>query len=270
MAFIPQRIKILKFVAEQGVVTVEDVARHLRKSHQIPAIRTALHDCGLSHTKYGDIRQGIWFIQNQRLLSQIKSYYFPHIPTFEVARPRLYLVDHDLVLNRIRTTLEQTDQMVIESWWSEAYIRALSFRLPGGNPIAKDKIPDAIMWRRRTDGSKQIFFLEYERTFKNKERYKEIFRFYAQREDVKNRNVIYLCQDVFLKSQLEELEAKFSKSGELEGAGLFFQFIALEDFYKTYTNNNQKQEEGNEQIQKVIQTANASMHSVGSGTLADL
>ena len=267
MVFVPQRIKILKFVAEQGVVTLDDVARHLGKFNQIFAVRSALYDCGLTHTKFGDVRQGIWFIQNPKLLRQIKHCYFPYIPSFEAGRPRLYLVDHALVLNRIRTTLEQTNRLIIDQWWSENYIRALPSLL-GSEGIAK--IPDAIFYRQRTDGSKQIFYLEYERTFKNIERYKEIFRFYANRRDVKNKNVIYLCQDTSLKVKLEELEARFAKIGELDGAGLYFQFIALDDFYKTYLTTNQHKEERNGQSQKFIQTTNASMLSVSGGTIAGL
>ena len=255
MVFVTQRIKILKFVAEQGVVTLDDVARHLRKPNQNPVIRTALHDCGLAHTKYGEIKHGLWYIQNPKLFNEIKRYYFPYIPSFYVRKLHLHLVDHALELNRIRTTLEQTNRIMLDQWWSEGYIRALPASL-GSDGVAK--IPDAIFYRRRTDGSKQIFFLEYERTLKNKERYRDIFRFYAKRKDVKNKNVIYLRQDEFIKEQLEEVEARFAKTSELDGAGLYFQFIALDDFYKTYSTNNTTQEEVNgQQTQTITQTTNA-------------
>ncbi len=263
MVFISQRIKILKYVAEQGVVCLDDVARHLGKTDQLPVIRTALYDCGIAHTKYRNLKQGIWYIENPALFNEIRNFYFPYLPTFQVGKLRLYLVEHSLELNRIRLTLEQTNQIIINEWWSENYIRALPSLL-GSRKIAKDKIPDAIFWRQRTDATKQIFFLEYERSPKNTERYRNIFRFYSKLEGVKNRNVIYLCQDASLKEKLEELETRFAKTGELDGAGLYFQFITLEDFYKIYSANNHKEGGSNEQVKKNNHIANIPMSSTDS------
>jgi len=65
----------------------------------------------------------------------------------------------------------------------------------------------------------------------------------TNREDVKNKNVIYICENDFVKEELEQVEAKLAKAGKLEGAGLFFQFVTLASFYKIYSNNPTHKEE---------------------------
>lgn len=242
MRFVSQRIKIIKYAAEQGVFTLDNLAEYLKKENISSSLRIALYDSGLCHVKYPNIQHGIWFLRNQDILNQIKPFYLPSIPSFYIRPLKMHLVDHALELNKIRNVIEQTNQIKVDEWWSENLIRAL---LPGlgGLKIAYDKLPDAIFWRRRTDGSRQMFFLEYERTFKNKERYKEIFKFYANHHLVKNKNVIYLCQDAPLKQKLEDLEEYFIKAGIIKNQSNIFQFITLQDFYQTYQKHNQQQED---------------------------
>ncbi len=240
MAFIPQKIRILKFIAEQGVATVDDISRSLFKNDKSSTVRVSLHQLGVRHTKYGDVKHGVWYIDKPRLFDLLMTY-FPDSPAFEVRPILLHLVPHSLEMNRIRTALEKTSQITITQWWSENFIRA---SLPQGENIASKKIPDAIFWRRRrADDTLQKFFLEYERTLKNKDRYEEIFRCYAKREDVKNKNVIYICENDFVKEELEQVESKLAKVGKLDGVGLFFQFVTLENFYKIYSNNPTNKEE---------------------------
>ncbi len=239
MAAVPQKIRILKFIAEQGIVTVDDINRHLFEDDKSSTIRVTLHQLKIGHVKFGHIKHGVWYIDKPELFDLLKTY-FPNIPTFEVKPLLLYQVPHNLEINRIRITLEKTQQIAIEEWWSERFIRALPSPLRG--KIANSKIPDAIFWRRRTDGTRQKFFLEYERTLKNKDRYEEIFRSYSQREEVDNKNVIYICENDFIREELKQVEEKLAKAGKLAGAGLYFQFVTLENFYKTYS----KKEEGHE------------------------
>lgn len=239
MAFIPQKISILKFIAEQGVATVDDISRSLFKNDKSSTVRVTLHQLDVRHTKYGDVKHGVWYIDKPRLFDLLRTY-FPDFPAFDVRPILLHLVPHSLEMNRIRTTLEKTSQITITQWWSENFIRA---SLPNGENIANKRIPDAIFWRRRADHTSQKLFLEYERTLKNKDRYEEIFRCYANREDVKNKNVIYICENDFVKEELEQVEAKLAKAGKLDGAGLFFQFVTLASFYRTYSNNPTHKEE---------------------------
>ena len=239
MAFIPQKIRILKFIAEQGVATVDDISRSLFKNDKPSTVRVTLHQLGVRHTKYGDVKHGVWYIDKSRLFDLLRTY-FPDFPALDVRPVLLHLVPHSLEMNRIRTALEKTSQITVTQWWSENFIRA---SLPHGENIANKKIPDAIFWRRRADNTLQKFFLEYERTLKNKDRYEEIFRCYAKREDVKNKNVIYICESDFVKEELEQVEAKLATAGKLDGAGLFFQFVTLESFYKIYSNNPTHKEE---------------------------
>lgn len=240
MGFIPQKIRILKFIAEQGVVTVEDINHGLFEDYKCSTIRVTLHQLEIAHAKFGNIKHGVWYIDKPELFDLLKTY-FPNIPTFEVKPLLLYQVPHNLEINRIRIAFEKARHIAIDQWWSERFIRALP--PPMGGRIASAKIPDAIFWRRRTDGTRQKFFLEYERTLKNKDRYEEIFRSYAQRHDVDNKNVIYICANDFIREELTQLEAKLAKAGKLSEAGLYFQFVTLDNFYKTYSNNPTNKEE---------------------------
>lgn len=239
MGFIPQKIRILKFIAEQGVVTVDDITQGLFEIDKSDTTRVTLHQLKIAHAKFGHIKHGVWYIDKPELFDLLKTY-FPNTPAFEVKPLLLYQVLHNLEINRIRIALEKSSHLAIDQWWSERFIRALP--PPIGGRIASVKIPDAIFWRRRTDGTRQKFFLEYERTLKNKDRYTEIFCSYAQRNDVDNKNVIYICENDFIREELIQVEAKLAKAGKLAGAGLYFQFVTLESFYKAHTNNPIKKE----------------------------
>lgn len=240
MALIPQKIRILKFIAEQGVVTVDDINRALFDNNKSATIRVTLHQLEIGHAKFGHIKHGVWYIDKPELFDLLKTY-FPNIPALEVKPLLLYQVPHNLEINRIRIALEKTSNIAIDQWLSEKFIRALPS--PIGGRIANTKIPDAIFWRRRTDGTRQKFFLEYERTLKNKDRYEEIFRSYSQRHDVGNKNVIYICENEFIREELTQVEEKLAIAGKLSEVGLYFQFVTLESFYKTYSKNPTNKEE---------------------------
>ena len=53
MRAIPQKIYILKFIGEQGIVTVSDVTRYLFQSDKSDVIRITMHQLGIAH---GSIR----------------------------------------------------------------------------------------------------------------------------------------------------------------------------------------------------------------------
>ena len=249
MGYIPQKICILKFVCEQSIVTIEDVSQSQNIKPSVA--RVTLHQLGIAHTKYGDIKHGIWYINRPELFDLLRSY-FPDLPTFKVRPLLLHQVVHSLTMNRIRITLEQTHHLTVAQWWSENYIRSLPS--PIGRRIAHTKIPDAIFWRRRTDGSQQKFFLEYERTLKNKSRYECILQAYTKCPDVSHRNVLYICENTFIKEELEHIEKKLAQTGKIPGAGLYFQFVTLENFFNTY-GHHKKEERQNDSNTNPIQLA---------------
>ena len=237
---IPKKIHILKFIAEQGIVTIGDIQRNIGEADDFESIRVILYQLGIGHIKFGDIPHGVWFIKNQSSIEILKTY-FKEFPNFPIRNVHLHLVPHALGMNKIRTILEQTSNIKVETWWSENYIRALSPAMRFG--ISLPKIPDAIFWRLRSDGSRQKFFLEYERTLKNKARYFELFQNYAKRSDSQSKSVIYICENDLIKTELERIEGLLVKSGRLEGCGLCFQFITFNEFCTQYKPVNQTRKE---------------------------
>ncbi len=232
MSAIPQKIQVLKFVAEQGVVSVQDVEQHLSSSNKSSAIRVTMYQLGISHMKFPNVLNGVWYINNPKLYKLLKIY-FPECPSFNI-RPIVSYQDilHYLELNRIRNTLQNSKQIIIDEWWSEHCIRALPVSSRGC--FSRKKIPDVIFWRKREDGTRQQFFLEYERNLKDEKCYENAFQFYARNSHVKRRNVIYICQDHMIREQLAFIENRMAMRGKLDNIGLYFQFVTLEGFYKTY------------------------------------
>ncbi|MDE1920795.1 MAG: hypothetical protein KGJ09_07320 [Candidatus Omnitrophica bacterium] len=252
MRVIPQKIHILRFIGEQGIVSVFDVARHLFQSEKSDVVRITMHQLGVAHRRYPGIRFGVWYIDKPQLYDTLRDY-FPDLPRFSV-RPVFHdQIPHYLELNHIRTTFEQSSKFIIEQWWSEQYIRSLE---PEERfSFANTKIPDAIFWRKRHDGSLQKYFLEYERSSKDRERYEAILCSYSKRQDARSRNVIYICQTPYIRERLATIESKLARGGKLERAGICFQFITLEGFYNSYGLNQLKEGERNENARTMVETA---------------
>lgn len=225
------KVKVLRYVAEQGVVTVEDVQRYFVSNYSANTMRVALYKSGLRHIKFGNIQYGLWCIKLQEQLDLLKTY-FGDLPDLLLEEIHLHIVPHALGMNRIRTILEKNSQLNIVEWWSERHLRSLPTGMRDG--FGFNKIPDAIFWRVRKDGTRQKFFLEYERSQKNRTRYKEIFQFYAQRKDVLNQNVLYICDSEAIKNELIQTEQILVKAGKLESTGVYFQFVTLKDLCSDY------------------------------------
>lgn len=253
MRAIPQKIHILKFIGEQGIVTVSDVARHLFQSDKSDVVRITMHQLGVTHRQYPGIQNGVWYIDKPQLYELLRSY-FPNLPRFYV-RPVFHdQIPHYLELNRIRTTFERSSKFIIDQWWSEQYIRSLPPE--ERSYFSNTKIPDAIFWRKRQDGSLQKYFLEFERSSKAKDRYETIFCSYAKREDARKRNVIYICLTPLIRERLVNIETKLARAGKLERAGVCFQFITLEGFYNSYAVNQlNREEQHNENNQSMLEIA---------------
>ncbi len=227
----PQKIQILKFIGEQGIASIADLASFLSQPSKSESIRRTLYKLGVAQIKQPGIKHGIWYINKPELYKLLKCYY-PNLPLYEIKPVPAPQYQHYLEINRIRTVIQKSSQITIDEWWSEHYIRAITpvWRNKAGNSI----IPDAIFWRKRPDGTRQQFFLEFERSLKNHERYADILCSYANREGVQNRNVLYICKTSEIRKELMTVEARLVQTGKLEGAGIYFQFVTLESFYKTY------------------------------------
>ncbi|MCA9408604.1 MAG: hypothetical protein H6755_05970 [Candidatus Omnitrophica bacterium] len=238
MSKIPNHIQILRYVAEQGIVTVADVMSKFARTGEGNAVRVSMNYTGISHHRYGKYKYGVWFVEDGDLFELLRSYY-PKLPRFKVKGKNLLVkVEHSLGLNHIRNILEQSDRIKIVHWWSEEVIRALSFRDRGC--IDSYKVPDAVFWRERKDGSLQKFYLEYERSLKTPIRYTRIFQYYAKREDVKDKNVIYICESDQIRDRLIKVEHQLVKGGRLKGVGLYFNFITLDEFNQAYALNKRR------------------------------
>lgn len=240
MGGVPQKIQILRFIVEQGVVTLDDIERFLRGENHAAAIRVALYKLGISHIKYGKIPHGVWFVDDPQTVELLKKYY-KDLPQLSTRKVHLHHIPHALGINRIRNILYLTPYLKIDTWWSENYIRTLSPRMRFGISLAR--IPDAIFWRLRSDGSRQKFFLEFERTLKSKSRYVDIFQYYANRKDVLKKNVLYICGTETIQEELIKIEEFLVKSGKLESTGLYFQFITFEDFCRQHSTQPKQKEE---------------------------
>lgn len=240
MGRIPKKIKILKFIVEQGVATLDDITDHLGSQNHTNSIRVSLYQLGISHIKYGEIPHGVWCACNPSPAKLLKTY-FKDLPEIYIRKIHPHYIPHSLGLNRIRIILSQIDYFKIDTWWSENYIRSLSPRMRFGISLAR--IPDAIFWRLRGDGSRQKFFLEYERTLKSKSRYVNIFQYYANRKDVLNKNVLYICGTETILEELKKIEEFLVKSGKLEACGLYFQFITFDSLCQQYISQTKKQKE---------------------------
>jgi hypothetical protein len=230
MNLIPQKIQILKFIGEQGIVTVADVDRHLFQSEKSETVRITMHQLGISHKPYPGIKYGIWYIEKPHLYELLKTY-FPDYPKFLV-RPVFYdKVPHFLGLNCIRTAFECSPDCNVERWWSEQYIRSL---FPEERYSFSDsKIPDAIFWKRKKDGNLQKYYLEFERSLKSKKRYINIFRHYSKMPDITKGGVIYVCLTEIIRNKLKKIVKEEFGRGVINHLEEVFQFI---DYQELITN----------------------------------
>ena len=72
---IPQKIQILNFIAEQGIVSAEDVNRYFFSEDKINVIISTLYQFGLARMVYGPIQGGLWQINDSKLYQLLKTYY---------------------------------------------------------------------------------------------------------------------------------------------------------------------------------------------------
>ena len=236
----PLKIKVLKFVAEQRFVTAEDICkRDFWRSEKLDTARVTMNQLDLARTRFGNVQYGVRYIDKPTVLNLLKEYYHD-MEGFKIRPIHLHQIPHALGINHIRNTLEKSQKIQIKQWWSEEYIRSLPEGSREGMNLRR-KIPDALFWQVRKDGTERKYFLEYERSLKSNERYGEIFKFYEERHDLKEKSVLYVCETEFIKKRLMDLEEKLEKKGRLKTKGEYFQFVTMEEFNQSFNSTNQKE-----------------------------
>ncbi len=225
MSQIPIKMQILRYVCEQGLVSVDDVARHLHKPECHQSIRVMMHQLGLGHQSYGNITHGIWYVRDKASFKLVRKYY-PELPNFKLHRQYPAFVEHSIGMNMIRHILENDDSLNIVKWLSEECVRSIP------KLVRQDLIfghyPDAIFWRQRKSGAAQKVFVEYERSLKNKRRYVTIFRRYAGMTDIESKSVIYICDSEDIRKYLIRITKEMQAFGKLKNTRVF-QFTRMED-----------------------------------------
>ncbi len=223
---IPQKIRILKFVAEQGIVSAADVNRYFFTEDKTKVVLSTLYQLGLARMWYYNVPGGLWQIKDPKLYRLLRAYY-PDLGGMKVRHVSASLAPHYLELNRIRTVIEKFSRLDVALWLSERLIRAM---LAGEREhLCPDRVPDAVFWLFKKGGGQKKWFLECERHFNStQERYREIFESYFWREDAKDNNVIFLCGNPEVQRRLAAIESKmFLRSGSV-------QIVTLEAFYRKY------------------------------------
>ena len=235
MKKIPLKARIIRYVCEQGIVSVEDLAAQFKSESSMDSFRVMMYQIGFTRMKYENAKYGVWCVQDPKLLDCLKKYY-PELPRFQIRDASLYRVAHSLGLNYIRRTYERMKQLNITDWWTEEYIRALPCEQR--KEISLRWCPDAVFWRN----TKQKIFLEYERTYKNIKRYALIFRAYEKRNDIGRKSVLYICEDEIIMRRLVRVYQKLLAGGKLRREDLF-QFTTLASFNKIKINSRKERKE---------------------------
>jgi len=224
---IPQKIQFLRFIAEQGVVSAQDINRYFFKENKMDVIISTLYQLGVSRMWYGKTYGGVWKIGDPKLYKLLRIYY-PDLWGLKVSRMAgTTLVPHYLEMNHIRTVFEKSGRFDVALWLSERVIRAMPVKHRSDICPAK-KPPDAVYWVFKNEGGQKKYFLECERHYNSTEkRYVEIFESYEQRQDTQNRNVVFLCGNRRIQRRLMQIQSRYINSDN-------FQFLTLEGFYKSY------------------------------------
>ena len=215
---IPKKVQILKFVAEQKFVTVGQVARKFNISKG--SLRTWFYALNLAHIKFADISYGgVWKVGDNQSFRLIRRYY-PQMPVLKLRRFTMPELEHCLRVNDIRILLENTSRFRVKDWQSEECIRATSVHL---RDFPYNKIPDAVF---KVDFGDDVLpqYLEYERSFKNLNRYKKIFGFYDSRPEISHGQVLYVCEQAKVKTKL----ARFPK---MDSKYVFYTWLELNAKY---------------------------------------
>ena len=202
MRMVPQRIKVYKYLAEQKYSTLTDLQKYLGTQASRESLRVSLYQFGLSRFSYPAIPQGVWYIKNQSLFDELYTYY-PNDPFYRVSSVCMNEIEHALGMNKIRQAVSLQLGPKLLGWRSEYYLKALPAY--GRMRFSYTMIPDAVVLREQKDGGQAVNYIEYERTLKSPQRYKDIFASYQKRDDVADKSVIYVCQNEYIRQTLGQI-----------------------------------------------------------------
>ena len=223
---IPQKIQILRFIAEQGIVSVKDVNDYFFTQDKTKLILSTLYQLGLNRMWYFNVSGGLWQISDPKLYRLLKAYY-PDLAGMKVGHVSFHLAPHYLELNRVRTVIEKSDKVELVKWLSERMLRALPAEERA--ELCPSRVPDAVFWVVTKDGGQKKFFLECERHLNSTpQRYREVFESYFWRQDARDNNVIFLCGNERIQRRLIAIESKMFLRCSA-------QFVTLEGLYRKYS-----------------------------------
>lgn len=199
------RIQILKFIAEQRVVTLEQISKMFDLN--LKTARVALSRYGVTSIRFNNIGNELWMIQDHSLMGII-NFYYPGIPLFNLRPLCLDELFYNLQVTDIRILFEKNQQFKVKSWYSKDYIKSIALSV---RQFPKFNIPAALFVLEFLNGEDKKFYLEYEWMPKHRESYKEVFSFYDSCQDIKDKQVIYVCKDNRIKNALRRIEKNDSK-----------------------------------------------------------
>lgn len=217
-----QKIQVLKFASEQKYTTLDAIRRHLGYGVKEESLRVALYTFGLSRVSYGAIKHGIWYVSDPKVYSLVRQYY-PRLPFIRPVEIHPNEISHALGMNDIRYAIEHNPDFHVVEWLSEFHLRALP---PQARfQLSYQTLPDAIFFNREANGSLKKYFIEFERSLKNRDRYRKIIRFYSKRPDVTAGSVLYISPEDYILNEIRKVEQEVLGGGVINEAGKFFRFI---------------------------------------------
>ncbi|MDP8213064.1 MAG: hypothetical protein P9X22_07250 [Candidatus Zapsychrus exili] len=220
----PQKIEVLRYMAEHRFAMTGDIKNFVQSRAKNESFRVFLYKCGLKCFKLGV--KSVWFIDNPDIYALIQRFY-PDFPQFKLQKVNYGQVEHDLCLAKIRHAFMKKVEFNIVRWCSEYYLRALP--VSARFEISYKRIPDAIFFSREERRIKK-YFVEYERSLKNRERYQRVFRYYANRADIEEGNILYICRDEHILKELRKIiESTFGGGALLNQGGRYFKLLKYDD-----------------------------------------
>ena len=215
------RLTVLKYVSEQRYATLEDIYNGSGNKAGRESFRVSLYQFGLSRFSFPGVKEGIWHIGKQDIFKELQDL-FPNDPLYSCIDIHPNEVLHALGMNKIRYFLANQAGITIERWQSEYSLRSLPLSM---REFEFRNIPDAIFWRKLEDGSVQKCFVEYERSLKIHERYKNILKAYARRSDVTEGSILFICQSESIQKELLRARKAVFDKGIFNEQQEYFRFM---------------------------------------------
>lgn len=220
-----QRLKVLKLLADQKYAILEDLYIGSGSTGSKESFRVSLYQFGLSRFSFPAVPGGVWHIANPAIFQELEQI-FPQEPLYKSTDIHFNEIYHALGMNKIRLSLLNGGKFIIQSWYSEYSLRAMPISVRG---FSYTKIPDTIFFKRLESGGQQKCFVEFERSLKNRERYRNIFKFYANRKDVSRGSVLFICRNKHIQNELLKIRKEVFSKGIFNDVEEIFQFINYDE-----------------------------------------